>query len=135
MDIFAGFKSVTSFALLAASFAAFFVFTAAHYAPPVSAAMDMDKGPFARGETLYNANCSGCHGVKGKGSAKGPPLVHPIYHPNHHADLSFHWAVERGVRAHHWRFGDMPEIKGPGKDDVTAIIYYIRALQKEAGIY
>ncbi|MBI5237214.1 MAG: cytochrome c [Deltaproteobacteria bacterium] len=87
------------------------------------------------GETLFNGNCSKCHGLKGAGTDKGPPLVHKIYEPNHHADISFHWAAERGVRAHHWGFGDMPPVQGVSKDEVSAIIKYIRGLQKEAGIF
>ncbi len=87
------------------------------------------------GEALFNSKCSKCHGLKGVGTDKGPPLVHKIYEPNHHADLSFHWAAERGVRAHHWGFGDMPPVEGVSMDEVSAIIKYIRGLQKEAGIF
>jgi mono/diheme cytochrome c family protein len=87
------------------------------------------------GEALFNANCSKCHGLRGTGTDKGPPLVHRIYHPNHHSDLSFHWAVQRGVVAHHWRFGNMPPIKGLTEQDVDLIIKYVRNLQKEAGIF
>ncbi|MBI5561550.1 MAG: cytochrome c [Deltaproteobacteria bacterium] len=93
------------------------------------------QDPFKRGEAAFNANCARCHGVKGGGTDKGPPLVHKIYQPNHHADISFRWAVERGVRAHHWPFGDMPKIEGVSKDDVENIIFYVRAIQRDAGIY
>lgn len=87
------------------------------------------------GAAIFNVRCSKCHGLKGAGTDKGPPLVHKIYEPNHHADMSFYWAAERGVRAHHWGFGDMPPVEGVSKDDVSAIIRYIRGLQKEAGIF
>lgn len=87
------------------------------------------------GRALFNSKCSKCHGLKGVGTDKGPPLVHKIYEPNHHADMSFYWAAERGVRAHHWGFGDMPPVEGVSKDDVAAMIRYIRGLQKEAGIF
>ncbi len=92
-------------------------------------------GAFSKGEALFNANCSKCHGVRGTGTDKGPPLVHRIYHPNHHSDLSFQWAVERGATAHHWRFGNMPPIKGLTRQDVDLIIKYVRDLQKDAGIF
>ncbi len=69
------------------------------------------------------------------GTDKGPPFIHNIYHPNHHSDLSFHWAVERGVAAHHWMFGDMPPVKGLSPEDTGLIIKYVRKLQKEAGIF
>lgn len=87
------------------------------------------------GEGLYNNICSLCHGAKGVGSPMGPPLVHKIYEPNHHGDASFHMAVTRGVRAHHWNFGNMAPIKGVDKSQVDEIIKYIRGLQREAGIY
>lgn len=87
------------------------------------------------GKSLFNKYCSTCHGPKGSGSKKGPPLVNDIYRPDHHADISFQFAAKRGVRAHHWDFGNMPKIKGVNKDDVNKITQYIRGLQKEAGIY
>lgn len=93
------------------------------------------KDVIKRGEDVFNAKCARCHGVKGSGTDKGPPLVHSIYKPDHHADITFYWAVERGSTAHHWRFGDMPKIDGVSKDDTGNIISYIRSLQKEAGIY
>jgi mono/diheme cytochrome c family protein len=88
-----------------------------------------------KGAELFNFNCAKCHGENGVGTKQGPPLVHKIYHPNHHADLSFRWAIERGVRAHHWGFGDMPKIDGVKPDEAESIIKYIRGIQKEAGIF
>lgn len=88
----------------------------------------------SRGETLYDANCTACHGPKGTGTTQGPPLVHVIYEPGHHADASFHVATQRGVFAHHWRFGNMPPQPQVTPDDVTAIIGYVRWLQRQAGI-
>ncbi len=62
----------------------------------------------ANGLSGYQANCSVCHGNEGVGTTKGPPLVHIIYEPGHHADVTFQRAVKYGVRQHHWRFGNMP---------------------------
>lgn len=90
---------------------------------------------FKDGEIKFNAFCSPCHGAQGTGSAQGPPLVHKIYEPNHHADFAFQRAAAQGVKAHHWKFGDMPKIKGVTPDDVTQIIGYIRWLQRQAGIF
>ena len=87
------------------------------------------------GETLFNKNCALCHGQAGIGASKGPPLVHKIYEPNHHADESFHRAVHDGVIAHHWRFGNMPPLPNISRDKVEQIIQYIRWLQKQAGIF
>ena len=86
------------------------------------------------GEAKFNTFCSRCHGAQGQGTNNGPPLVHKIYEPNHHADMAFQRAAAQGVRAHHWKFGNMPKIDGVVPDDVTQIIGYIRWLQRQAGI-
>lgn len=89
----------------------------------------------ALGKTLFDANCADCHGANAAGQdGVAPPLVHIIYEPSHHSDASFHLAVQNGVRAHHWSFGDMPPVEGVGEADVTAIIAYIRELQRANGI-
>ena len=87
------------------------------------------------GEKKFNASCSRCHGLEGKGTNHGPPLVHKIYEPNHHGDFAFQRAASQGVRAHHWQFGNMPKIEGVTPDDVNEIILYVRWLQRQAGIY
>ena len=87
------------------------------------------------GEAKFTATCAACHGVRGVGTKQGPPLVHKIYEPNHHADMAFQRAAENGVRAHHWEFGNMPKIEGVTSGDVEHIIRYVRWLQREAGIY
>jgi mono/diheme cytochrome c family protein len=89
----------------------------------------------ADGEALYAAHCMRCHGEAGTGTDHGPPLVHRIYEPGHHPDAAFYRAAASGVRAHHWRFGDMPAIGGVSNAEVTAIIGYVRRLQREAGIF
>lgn len=86
------------------------------------------------GESKFAANCAACHGIGGVGTKQGPPLVHKIYEPNHHADIAFHRAIENGVRAHHWEFGNMPKIEGVTAAEADQIIRYVRWLQREAGI-
>ncbi|MBO6638487.1 MAG: cytochrome c [Roseitalea sp.] len=87
------------------------------------------------GKTLFDASCADCHGANAAGQdGVAPPLVHIIYEPSHHSDASFHLAVQNGVRAHHWSFGDMPPVEGVGEADVTAIIAHIRELQRANGI-
>lgn len=86
------------------------------------------------GEVAFNENCAACHGKNGVGTDKGPPLVHDIYNPGHHADASFHIAVRRGVPRHHWSFGNMPPQPQVTQDQVTAIVVYIRELQVANGI-
>ena len=86
------------------------------------------------GEGLFKLNCLRCHGARGAGTDQGPPLVHKVYEPGHHSDMTFYLAVLRGVRAHHWRFGDMPKIEGLKEKEVGSIILYVRWLQRLAGI-
>lgn len=93
------------------------------------------KASAAQGKTLYANKCSSCHGVNGTGSGNGPPLVHKVYEPNHHGDLSFYRAASAGVKSHHWQFGDMAPVSGVSPEDVAHIIAYVRQEQRQAGIY
>lgn len=86
------------------------------------------------GKTAFDANCVRCHGVNASGTNQGPPLVHDIYNPGHHDDASFRRAPKRGVRAHHWPFGDMPPMPEVTELDMTSIIAYVRELQRANGI-
>ena len=89
---------------------------------------------FKEGETKFNTFCAPCHGAQGTGTGQGPPLVHKIYEPSHHADIAFQRAAAQGVKSHHWKFGNMPKIDGVTADDVTQIVGYVRWLQRQAGI-
>ena len=86
------------------------------------------------GKALYAQHCASCHGADLKGGDKGPPFLHRIYEPSHHADLAFQLAVRNGVRAHHWPFGDMEPVPGVTPDEVAHITAYIRAEQRKVGI-
>jgi cytochrome c2 len=86
------------------------------------------------GKVLFAASCKGCHGSEAQGTKRGPPLIHKIYEPGHHADFSFYRAVSAGVRSHHWSFGDMPPIHGVSPQEVGHIVAYIRQKQRQAGI-
>ena len=89
----------------------------------------------AAGETVFAANCASCHGENAAGSdGAGPPLVHKIYEPGHHANMAFRRAVKNGVRSHHWRFGNMPPIAGVSDREIGQIIAYVRELQRANGI-
>ena len=93
-------------------------------------------GVAVAGEQLYNANCASCHGANAAGrDGVAPPLVHKIYEPNHHGDQSFILAAQRGVRAHHWPFGNMPPVTGATEGDVRKIVAYVRTLQRANGIH
>lgn len=97
--------------------------------PPAGFVADAKKGASA-----FRANCARCHGIVGKGTDQGPPLVHDIYRPGHHADITFHWAVSKGSQQHHWQFGNMPPIPGVTPEEVGHIIAFIRELQRKEGI-
>jgi hypothetical protein len=60
--------------------------------------------------------------------------VHRVYHSGLHADVAFDLAVRRGVRAHHWSFGDMPPQPELTPTEVASITRYVRELQKANGI-
>lgn len=87
------------------------------------------------GEQIFNAKCASCHGLNAAGKeGSGPPLIHKIYEPSHHGDMAFMLAPRRGVRAHHWPFGDMPPVEGLTDGDIKQIISYVRAVQMANGI-
>jgi mono/diheme cytochrome c family protein len=89
---------------------------------------------FTAGEALFNAHCAMCHGPSAVGTDQGPSLLWRIYAPSHHSDDSFYLAVQQGVRAHHWRFGNMLPIPAVTQDEVTLIIAYVRWLQQQGGV-
>lgn len=93
-------------------------------------------GVAATGARSFAAKCAVCHGENAAGTAgKAPPLIHKVYQPSHHGDYAFYLAAQNGVRAHHWRFGNMPPLKNVTRAEVTAIIAYVRALQQANGIF
>ncbi|MBY6203216.1 cytochrome c [Maritalea mobilis] len=87
------------------------------------------------GQRGFEGLCAQCHGENAAGrQGIGPPLVHRIYEPSHHADAAFLLAAQNGVRAHHWDFGNMPPVEGVTRADVMAITAYVRELQRANGI-
>ena len=110
--------------------------TAAAGVPLVEVTVPALSGEALAGEALFNANCAACHGKNAAGQdGVAPPLVHVIYEPNHHGDAAFHIAAQRGVRAHHWHFGDMPPVEGVSDGEVDKIVAYVRSLQRANGIH
>lgn len=109
-------------------------------APPEGSAivaiqMPSIEGNAAIGQRVFESACIACHGTNAVGvEGSGPPLIHLIYEPSHHADESFQRAVAAGVRSHHWRFGDMPPVEGLTRGDVAMVIAYIREIQRANGI-
>lgn len=87
------------------------------------------------GQRAYDAVCATCHGAHAQGrDGIAPPLVHKVYEPGHHGDMAFVLAAKNGVRAHHWKFGNMPAVEDVTQADVMNIVAYVRALQRENGI-
>ena len=99
--------------------------------PPASENMTQ----ISQGKSLFSRNCMRCHGPEAKGTRIGPPLVHKYYEPSHHGDAAFFMAVTRGVKSHHWKFGDMAPVPGVKPEDVALIVKYVRWLQRKAGIF
>jgi len=93
-------------------------------------------GLATEGARAFDALCASCHGENAAGrEGVGPPLVHVIYETGHHADGAFLLAATRGVRQHHWTFGDMPPVPEATPQDIVAIIAYVRTLQRANGIF
>ncbi len=87
------------------------------------------------GKKAFEVKCAVCHGANAGGKdGVAPPLVHKIYEPSHHGDAAFLVAAKNGVRAHHWRFGNMPPVEGVTDGDVKMIVAYVRELQRANGI-
>ncbi|PWJ20781.1 c-type cytochrome [Jannaschia seohaensis] len=96
---------------------------------------DTLSGQAQIGRRGFEGLCVQCHGENASGrQGIGPPLVHRIYEPSHHADAAFLLAAQNGVRAHHWNFGNMPPVEGVTRADVMAITAYVRELQRANGI-
>ena len=87
-----------------------------------------------KGKVAFDANCAQCHGENAAGTNQGPPLIHNIYNPGHHGDQAFLIAVKRGVRRHHWPYGNMPPQPQVSNTELTAIVKYVRELQVANGI-
>ncbi|WP_322989477.1 cytochrome c [Hoeflea sp.] len=105
-------------------------------APLVNVTVPVLSAAGEEGKMLFDGNCGTCHGNNAAGQdGVAPPLVHVIYEPNHHSDMAFVLAAKNGVRAHHWRFGDMPPREGVSDSDVAKIIAYVRELQRANGIH
>lgn len=87
------------------------------------------------GKLNYEAYCASCHGKTAGGTDKGPTFISKIYHPGHHGDGAFFIAPKRGVRAHHWPFGDMPPVDGVNDAQIQSILEYVRAVQQANGVF
>ncbi len=103
---------------------------------PQAIAGSADLSETARqGKTIFDANCAQCHGPEASGTNLGPTFIDRIYHPGHHGDAAFHLAVLRGVRQHHWNFGNMLPVPGISETEVSKVICYVRHLQRTNNVF
>ncbi len=126
--------AMTGLAVAAAAVAVYF-FVAPDGANSDEVVIPALSEPGARGQAAYGRYCASCHGAKADGTDKGPPLIHPVYHPGHHGDAAFVAATRRGAKGHHWPFGDMKPVAGVSDAEVADIIGFIREVQKANGLF
>ncbi|MCF6273438.1 MAG: cytochrome c [Rhodobacteraceae bacterium] len=88
----------------------------------------------AEGEKVYLNSCAACHGVNLAGTNDGPSLLDFVYRPAHHSDYAFVSAVQNGVTAHHWNFGNMPRQTQVTDEELVRVISYIREVQRANGL-
>ncbi|WP_319783580.1 cytochrome c [Oceanisphaera sp. IT1-181] len=112
----------------------FVVIISSRFLPNGKSEQQNQQAQLSQGKQAYNDNCASCHGADLKGTRQGPSFIHPVYEPSHHGDEAFYRAAANGVRAHHWRFGDMPPVSGVTQAEVGEIIGYIREQQRANGI-
>ncbi|WP_114008077.1 c-type cytochrome [Cohaesibacter intestini] len=81
------------------------------------------------GHRLYNAQCLNCHGVNGRGTSFGPPLVHGLYERSKLPDRAFLQAIFYGTPQKHWSYGPMEPLEGISQVEAAQILAYIRTRQ------
>ncbi len=69
------------------------------------------------------------------GATEADGLQIPFYKPSHHADGAFYNAALKGVRQHHWGFGDMPPVAGMTPKKMDSVVPYVRYYQQQKKLY
>lgn len=82
------------------------------------------------GHKLYNAQCLNCHGVNGRGTSFGPPLIHALYERGNLSDRAFLQAIFYGTPQKHWSYGAMQPLDGLSQVEAAQILAYIRDRQE-----
>ena len=121
--------------ILGVSYAAWTLFTGPSSAGEESTSVTIPEfSQIAQsGQIAYEENCAACHGINAAGTENGPTFLHAFYKAGHHGDGAFENAAKRGVRAHHWRFGDMPPVEDITDAEIRWIVKYVRELQAANG--
>jgi mono/diheme cytochrome c family protein len=101
-------------------------------APPARPAYDPGPVPaeHAAGAELFLAACTGCHGRAGSGFGGGPPLLDTLYLAPGFPDSAIRRAVLAGAPRRRWDFDDMPAVRTVRPHEVSAIVGYIRWVQR-----
>lgn len=116
-------------------FFAFLMLLSLHAAPTLAAEEVEIPFHLAKGQMLYEKYCSSCHGLQLDGSDEGPPLIHAFYKPSHHGDKSFYRAVLKGVKQHHWNYGDMEPVAGMTPNKMDRLMPYVRYYQQQKKLF
>ncbi len=106
--------------------------------PVIQATITVNVPNFSRqgreGLGLFGIYCASCHGENAAGTPFGPALVDKLYGISNHDDNRFRHVIVNGVKAHHWKFGDMPSINISRSFQRDRIIEYVRELQRANNI-
>lgn len=100
---------------------------------PVSTTPMSNAERLELGADSYQTFCAACHGTDLRGTTQGSSLLSIVYEPNHHADFAFTTAIKDGVKAHHWKFNDMPPTASITDDEIAAVIAFVRNVQDLEG--
>jgi mono/diheme cytochrome c family protein len=95
---------------------------------------DLAASQLDLGEEVFQSRCATCHGDDLRGTFVGPPLIHELYAPDVFPDDGIREAIANGVPAHNWDSDGMPPVSGLSRDDVEAVIRYVRSMQHAGGL-
>ena len=92
-----------------------------------------------QGGLAFVEECAGCHGRMGRGTERGPNLIHPDYGPRVLSDARIRHAVREGVPARQgagYRGGtiDMPPARNLSERKLDLMVAFLREIQRANGI-
>jgi len=87
-----------------------------------------------QGGIAFAEECAGCHGRLGRGTVRGPNLIHPDYGPRVRSDDQFRRAVREGKAAGREDYEDMPAARGLSERQLHRLITFLREIQRVNGI-
>jgi mono/diheme cytochrome c family protein len=92
-----------------------------------------------QGGISFAEECAGCHGRLGRGTERGPNLIHPDFGPRVLSDARIRRAVREGVPARPgvgYRGGtiDMPPASNLSERSLNRMVTFLREIQRANGI-